>query len=129
MRNGSTEINFRPGSVQLSEVVVRSIIAVAEHVEDPFRLVCIETLTEIRAYTFITFDYLINSRSSVLIDIDLAARTGSIRFLLHVLGEGPIELSPLLSSVFLRIIDDPRSRKYIKVGIDLEVGIPTFLLS
>jgi rapamycin-insensitive companion of mTOR len=38
------------GSVQLSEAVVRSVIAVAEHAEDPFRLVCIQTLTEIRAF-------------------------------------------------------------------------------
>jgi large subunit ribosomal protein L17e len=68
------------------------------------------------------FDSLTNSDGAVLIDIDLAARTGTIRFLLHVLGEGPIELSPLLASVFLRIIDDPRSRRYIRVGTDLEVG-------
>lgn len=38
------------GSVQLSEAVVRSVIAVAEHAEDPFRLVCIQTLTEIRMF-------------------------------------------------------------------------------
>ena len=49
VRNDSTETAFSPGSVQLSETVVRSVIAVAEHTEDPFRLVCIETLTEIRA--------------------------------------------------------------------------------
>lgn len=42
------------GSVQLSEAVVRSVIAVAEHAEDPFRLVCIQTLTEIRAF-YLTF--------------------------------------------------------------------------
>ena len=72
------------------------------------------------------FSFMNNFNPSVLIDIDLAARTGTIRFLLHVLGEGPIELSPLLASVFLRIIDDPQSRKYIKVGSDLEVGILLF---
>lgn len=66
--------------------------------------------------------FLIDSPAPVLIDIDLAVRTGTMRFLLHVLGEGPIELSPLLASVFLRIIDDPQSRKYIKAGTDLEVG-------
>jgi hypothetical protein len=76
--------------------------------------------------SFITFSFLTNSHGSVLIDIDLAARTGTIRFLLHVLGEGPIELSPLLASVFLRIIDDPQSRKYIRVGTDLEVGTLIF---
>jgi len=49
VRNDSTDTNFSPRSVQLSETVVRSVIAVAEHAEDPFRLVCIETLTEIRS--------------------------------------------------------------------------------
>lgn len=37
-----------PGSVPLNEAVMRAFIAVAEHVEEPFRPVCIETLTEIR---------------------------------------------------------------------------------
>ena len=73
------------------------------------------------------FSAITNSGVSVLIDIDLAARTGTIRFLLHVLGEGPIELSPLLASVFLHIIDDPQSRRYIRVGTDLEVGTLIYL--
>jgi rapamycin-insensitive companion of mTOR len=56
-----------------------------------------------------------------LLDIDLVARTGGIRFLLHALVEGPIEMGPLLASVFLRIIDSPKTRVYLRVGIDLEV--------
>lgn len=35
------------GSVNLSEAVMRAFIAVAEHPEDPFRPICIQTLTEI----------------------------------------------------------------------------------
>ena len=73
------------------------------------------------------FSAITNSGVPVLIDIDLAARTGTIRFLLHVLGEGPIELSPLLASVFLHIIDDPQSRRYIRVGTDLEVETLLYL--
>lgn len=34
--------------VAISDVVLRSIIAVAEHIDDPFRPICIETLAEIR---------------------------------------------------------------------------------
>lgn len=34
-------------AVPVSERVMRSIIAVAEHLEDPFRLICIQTLAEI----------------------------------------------------------------------------------
>lgn len=53
--------------------------------------------------------------------MDLAARTGTIRLLLHVLGEGPVELARSLGSIFLHLVDKPQSRKYIKVGTDLEV--------
>ncbi|KAG6897651.1 hypothetical protein C0992_012630 [Termitomyces sp. T32_za158] len=69
------------GVVPISEPIMRAIIAVAEQPEDPFRLICIETLTEI-----------------LLIDIDLVSRTGGIGMLLHMLGDGPIELAPLLSA-------------------------------
>lgn len=56
-----------------------------------------------------------------VIDIDLAARTGAIRFLLHVLGEGPVEIARILASVFLHLVDSPRTRAYFQVGTDLEV--------
>lgn len=36
------------GIVPLSEPVMRSLIAIAEHIEDPFRYICIQTLAEIR---------------------------------------------------------------------------------
>ncbi|KAF9046606.1 Rapamycin-insensitive companion of mTOR, N-term-domain-containing protein [Panaeolus papilionaceus] len=92
-------------AVPVSERVMRSIIAVAEHLEDPFRLICIQTLAEI-----------------MILDIDLAARTGVIRFLLHVLGEGPIEITPILAHIFLHLVDCPRTRAYIQVGTDLEIA-------
>ncbi len=57
----------------------------------------------------------------VLVDIDLVARTGGLRYLLHVLGDGPVELSLMLASVFLHIADSPRTRAYLRVGTDLEV--------
>ena len=58
----------------------------------------------------------------MLVDIDLVARTGALRLLLHVLGDGPLELSLMLASVFLHIVDSPRTRVYFRIGIDLEVG-------
>jgi rapamycin-insensitive companion of mTOR len=58
----------------------------------------------------------------VLIDVDLIARTGGIRFLLHALGEGPLEMGPMLAATFLHIIDSPRSRSYLCAGTDLEVS-------
>jgi rapamycin-insensitive companion of mTOR len=56
-----------------------------------------------------------------VIDIDLASRTGAIRFLLHVLGEGPVEIARILASVFLHLVDSPCTRAYFQVGTDLEV--------
>ena len=35
------------GAVPLSEPIMRALIAVAEHAEDPFRSICIQTLAEI----------------------------------------------------------------------------------
>ena len=117
------------GSLRLSEAVVRSVIAVAEHAEDPFRLVCIQTLTEIRAFHLTFIFNTFSSVSLVLIDVDLAARTGTIRLLLHVLGEGPVELARSLGFIFLHLVDKPQTRKYIKVGTDLEVLLLHVLLS
>jgi rapamycin-insensitive companion of mTOR len=66
----------------------------------------------------------------VLIDIDLVSRTGGILFLLHVLGDGPIELTSILAAAFLHIVDSPGTRAYLRVGVDLEVGpSPPLLIS
>ncbi|KAJ7175920.1 Rapamycin-insensitive companion of mTOR, N-term-domain-containing protein [Mycena filopes] len=94
------------GTVPLSGAVMRAFVAVAEHAEDPFRLICIQTLAEI-----------------LIIDTDLVARTGGMRFLLHALGEGPLEVAPLLASAFLHIVDSPRTRAYLQVGADLEMAL------
>lgn len=59
----------------------------------------------------------------MLIDIDLVSRTGGILFLLHVLGEGPIEITPILAAAFLHIVDSPGTRAYLRVGVDLEVSL------
>ena len=57
----------------------------------------------------------------VLIDIELMARCGGIRVLLHALAEGPPDVTPLLASVFLHIVDSPQTRSYLSPGTDLEV--------
>jgi large subunit ribosomal protein L17e len=51
------EMKSGPGSVPISETVMRSIIAVAEHPEDPFRLICIQTLAEICPFYAIPFAF------------------------------------------------------------------------
>ena len=57
----------------------------------------------------------------VLMDIDLLARSGGMKVLLHVLGDGPNELAPIIASAFLHIIDSPRTRASLCVGTDIEV--------
>ncbi|TFK88497.1 hypothetical protein K466DRAFT_488810 [Polyporus arcularius HHB13444] len=94
------------GNVPLSDAVMRALIAVAEYPEDPFKPICVQTLTEI-----------------LLIDIELMARTGGIRVLLHALAEGPLEMAPLLAAAFLHIIDSPRTRAYLHPGTDLEIAL------
>ncbi|EJF61068.1 hypothetical protein DICSQDRAFT_147513 [Dichomitus squalens LYAD-421 SS1] len=94
------------GTVPLSDAVMRAVIAVAEYPEDPFKPICVQTLTEI-----------------LLIDIELMSRTGGIRVLLHALAEGPLEMAPLLSAAFLHIIDSPRTRAYLRPGTDLEIAL------
>ena len=62
-----------------------------------------------------------------MIDIDLLARCGGLRVLLHSLAEAPGELTPLLASTFLYIVDLPRTRGYLRPGSDLEVSLQRFL--
>ncbi|KAF8133736.1 Rapamycin-insensitive companion of mTOR, N-term-domain-containing protein [Boletus edulis] len=101
-RRGNTGSSVIP----LSEPIARAFVAVAEHAEDPFRQICVQTLAEMS-----------------LLDIDLVARTGGIRFLLHALGEGPVELGPILAATFLHIIDSPRTRAYLRLGVDVEIAL------
>lgn len=61
-------------------------------------------------------------RYSVLIDIELVARTGGIRVLLHALADGPLEMAPIIASAFLYIVDSPRTRAYLHPGTDLEAS-------
>lgn len=58
----------------------------------------------------------------MLIDIDSLTRTGGLRLLLQVLGDGPAELMPMLTAAFLQIADSPRTRAYLRIGCDLEVS-------
>ncbi|KAF5369485.1 hypothetical protein D9758_002757 [Tetrapyrgos nigripes] len=92
--------------VPLSEPIMRAFIAVAEQADDPFRLICIQTLAEI-----------------IVLDTELVARTGGIRALLHAIGEGPLEITPLLAFTFLHLVDSPRTRIYLNVGTDLEIAL------
>ncbi|KZS99394.1 uncharacterized protein LAESUDRAFT_718693, partial [Laetiporus sulphureus 93-53] len=60
----------------------------AESPEDPFRQICLETLTEIRELPVNDRQPIVHESSLVVKDIDLMAKTVGIRTLLHVLSEG-----------------------------------------
>ncbi|KAG8949781.1 hypothetical protein FRC04_008321 [Tulasnella sp. 424] len=102
----SPTVGAGSGHVPLSEGVMRALIAVAEHPEDQFRHIALETLAEI-----------------LLIDVELVARTEGIRVLLQALADGPHEISPILANAFLYLVDSPRTRVYLKPGIDLEIAL------
>ena len=61
-----------------------------------------------------------------MVDIDLLTRCGGLRVLLHSLVEAPGELTSLLVSTFLYIVDLPRTRDYLRPGSDLEVLLQQF---
>jgi len=108
------------GNVPLSGAVMRAFIAVAEQPDDPFKSICVQTLAEIsKSPVILTKRHCLPGL--VLIDIDLVAKAGGIRVLLHTLAEGPLELATLLATVFLHVVDSPRTRTYLRAGIDLEV--------
>lgn len=106
---------------------MRALIAVAEHPEDQFRHIALETLAEIRMFPCPLCDTpLLTSLSLVvLIDVELVARTEGIRVLLQALADGPHEISPILANAFLYLVDSPRTRVYLKPGVDLEVSPQT----
>lgn len=61
----------------------------------------------------------------VLLDAELLYRSEGIRVLLQTLADGPAELGPVLAHVFLAIIDNPKTREFLKLGTDLEVWLLT----
>ncbi|KAG8763716.1 hypothetical protein FRC11_013592 [Ceratobasidium sp. 423] len=116
------------GCVPVSEAVIRALIAVADHPEDPLRFLCLLTLAEIGAYSMLggissCWPYADLVFPLVLIDIELVSKSGGLRSVLTALTEGPSELAPIIAQVFLHIIDAPRTRRYLTPGVDLEVAL------
>jgi len=57
----------------------------------------------------------------VLIDMELVVKAGGMRTLLQALSDGPMDLSNLLTSVFLYLMDSPKTRNYLMPGSEMEV--------
>ena len=102
-----------PGGVaEISRAVVRAIVACAEQTDDRLRGIAMETLAEILVF-----------------DPALVVSAGGIRVLTQVLGDGPWEIADALSLAFLYLLDMPETRKYVRAGHDLEVGLTIFVSS
>jgi len=96
-----------PGGVsEISRAVVRAIVACAEQVDDRLRGIAMETLAEMLVF-----------------DPALVVSAGGVRVLTQVLGDGPWEIADALSLAFLYLLDMPDTRKYVRAGHDLEVGL------
>ncbi|CAG8951705.1 hypothetical protein HYFRA_00005505 [Hymenoscyphus fraxineus] len=102
-------LDVKDGVHEISRAVVRTIAAVAEHLEDRLRSICIETLGEI----------MVRSPSLLL-------ASGGLRPLADALGEGTYEASESLTAAFLFLLDAPQRRKYLRSGYELEVLFTPF---
>jgi rapamycin-insensitive companion of mTOR len=102
-------LEIKGGVSELSRAVVRTIAAVAEHLEDRLRSICIETLAEI-----------------MVRDPALVVAAGGLRPLADALGDGTYEASESLTAAFLYLLDAPQRRKYLRSGYELEVLFTAF---
>jgi hypothetical protein len=102
-------LEIKDGVSEVSRAVVRTIAAVAEHVEDRLRAICIETLAEI-----------------MVRDPALASAAGGLRPLTDALGDETYEASESLTAAFLFLLDAPQRRKYLLSGYELEVLFTSF---
>ncbi|KAI0036452.1 Rapamycin-insensitive companion of mTOR, N-term-domain-containing protein [Vararia minispora EC-137] len=105
-----TEIVQGAAKVPLSEAVMRAFVAVAEQADDPFKNICVETLAEI-----------------LLIDMELVVKAGGVRVLLQTLAEGPVEMTNLLTPIFLYVMDSPKTRSYLMPGSEMEIVLSGIL--
>lgn len=58
---------------------------------------------------------------AVLSDPELLHLAGGIRVVCQCLLDGPSDLSPLIATGLIYVLDSPRLRQFIRPGLDLEV--------
>ncbi|KAJ3411340.1 hypothetical protein HDV05_002361 [Chytridiales sp. JEL 0842] len=102
-------IDCPDGSAHIPQSVVRVIVAIAEHVEDKFRSVCIETLCEL-----------------AIKNTELVALCGGLKILFAALIEGPRELMDILVMTIIYILDNEETRVYIRPSVELEILVSNF---
>lgn len=96
-------LDVKDGVREMSRGVVRTLVSIAEHRDDRLRNICIMTLAEI-----------------LVKDPGLLFSAGGIGILTDALGEGIFGASESLAAGFIHVLDNPRSRKYLRAGCELE---------
>ena len=102
-------LDVKDGVRELSRAVVRTIAAVAEHVDDRLRPICLETLAEI-----------------LLRDPRLLIASGGLAPLSEALAEGSYKAPESLTSALIFMLDTPQRRRYLRAGYELEVLFTAF---
>lgn len=102
-------LDVKDGVCELSRAVIRTIVAVAEHVDDRLRNISIMTLAEI-----------------LVKDPALIGYAGGFAVLHDALAEGTFGASESLISSFLHVLDTPHSRKHLCGGSELESVLAPF---
>ncbi|KAI5305862.1 hypothetical protein KEM56_003078 [Ascosphaera pollenicola] len=102
-------VDVKDGVKEISLLVARTLVSIAELREDRLRNICIMTLAEM-----------------LIRDPELVYSAGGISILADVLGEGVFAASESLVASFLHILDTPRKRKYLRAGAELECAFAAF---
>ncbi|KAJ3124003.1 hypothetical protein HK098_001434 [Nowakowskiella sp. JEL0407] len=97
-------VDFPGGVDSISPAVMRVLIAIAEHTEDKFRNICLETICEI-----------------LLRSVEKVAENGGLKTLVAALLEGPPELSEMLVICLVNVLDTEESRMYFRPTVELEM--------
>ena len=115
-------LDVKEGVKEVSRAIVRTIVAVAEYVEDRrpntqaaeqdvdrLRPICIETLAEI-----------------LIRDPRLLLASGGLGPLSEALSDGTYKAPESLMSAFLYLLDTPQRRKYMRPGYGLDTCFTVF---
>lgn len=96
-------LDVKNGVLDVSRAVARALVAVAEQHDDRLHHICILTLAEI-----------------LMKDPPLLIQAGGLNTLTEILSEGTFHASESLVVGFLRLLDAPHGRGYLKSGREIE---------
>lgn len=102
-------LDVKDGVHELSNAVIRTVVAVAEHHDDRLRNMALLTISEL-----------------LIRNPPLVVLTGGVASLADTLVEGNHHSFETLAIAFLHLLDNPQQRKYLKSGHELEAAFTPF---